>query len=281
LKGFSDGGLFNTEEAALTQAKRLLNDGAHIVDIGGQSTRPGATMLSSEEEIARLKTILPRLRAELPNALLSLDTFYADVVTAFFPNTPIDVVNDVSGGKLDAKILKVVAAYQLPYIVGHLRGTPTTMAAEAASRSHMQPVDFVQGVHSELALQIARAIHAGMYHWNILIDPGIGFAKTTDHCLALLSHLSSFSTLGYPLVIGASRKRFLKDIILGQNNVSPSSTVPPSQIIDSTFPSQNLDLLHASMAASLVPSTAWMIRIHDVSPYAAFCKVSEKIKKNL
>jgi dihydroneopterin aldolase/2-amino-4-hydroxy-6-hydroxymethyldihydropteridine diphosphokinase/dihydropteroate synthase len=216
---FSDGGSFVFVEAALSQAKAMLLSGVSIIDVGGQSTRPGAELVSAEEESARVLPVLKALRKELGEScpILSVDTFYAQVAESAvtLQGGGADIVNDVSGGTMDNNMLPLVARLGVPIILMHMRGTPQTMASFAtyastpssssSSSSSLQqqtPILSVESpssstdiaeskavvdiVRSELLVRVQSALNAGINRWNIILDPGLGFAKTPVHSVALL-----------------------------------------------------------------------------------------------
>jgi dihydropteroate synthase len=200
---FSDGAKY-TGDAAIAHARALLADGADMIDVGGESTRPGATPVSSEEELRR---VLPVVRA-LAGSVVSIDTYKAEVADAAIA-AGATIVNDVSGGLLDPGLLAVVARRDAIVILGHLRGTPATMNAEA------HYADVVTEVRDELAARVAAARAAGVAQARIWIDPGLGFAKHAEHSLAMLAHLDALRSLGRPIVVGASRKSFLASVETG------------------------------------------------------------------
>jgi dihydropteroate synthase len=197
---FSDGGLFLKPEAALAQAKQLVADGATILDVGGESTRPGAARVSIEEEIARVVPVI-----EAINALgveISVDTMNAETARAAIA-AGATIINDVSGGKNDPEIFTVAAETNKPIIVSHWRGHSDQMD----SLNQYQSIG--KEVAAELLEQIQKAQSAGVPESNIIIDPGLGFAKDADQNWQLLDELQELEKLGLPILIGASRKRFI------------------------------------------------------------------------
>ncbi|HEX6835283.1 MAG TPA: dihydropteroate synthase [Polyangia bacterium] len=196
---FSDGGAYGDTAAAIAHGGKLVADGADIVDVGGESTRPGAPPVPVKEEAAR---VLPVVRALAGAVTVSVDKYKAEVAAAAL-DAGAEIVNDVSGGTLDPELYAVVARHRAWVILGHLRGTPAEMAA------HARYTDVVSEVKRELSDRIDAAIAAGVAGARILIDPGLGFAKSGAHNLELLARLGELGALGCPLVIGASRKSFL------------------------------------------------------------------------
>jgi dihydropteroate synthase len=173
--------------------------GADLVDVGGESTRPGASAVSAAEEIARVRPALEALRGRVT---VSIDTCKAEVAEAAL-RAGAELVNDVSGGERDPELLRVAGRYGAAVVVGHMRGVPADMAERARYR------DVVREVVHELGERVARAVEAGVARERILIDPGLGFAKTAEHNLELLGRLEELSALGCAIVVGASRKSFL------------------------------------------------------------------------
>lgn len=199
---FSDGGLHATADAALAQGRALLAAGAAILDIGGESTRPGAAEVPVEEEIARVLPVIAGLAAEAP---VSVDTRKAAVAAAALESGAC-VVNDVSALTFDAALAGVVAAVGVPVILMHAQGRPETMQDDPRYD------DVLIDVYEALELRVAAALAAGIARDRIVIDPGIGFGKTKDHNLALMRGLSLFHGLGLPVMLGVSRKRFIGTI---------------------------------------------------------------------
>ncbi|MEI6800301.1 MAG: dihydropteroate synthase [Pseudomonadota bacterium] len=201
---FSDGGLFLRPEAAVMQA-RLMAAGAEIIDIGGESTRPGAVEVEAAEEIARTAPVIAALRAGGLDLPLSIDTRKASVAEAAL-GAGASWVNDVTALRFDARMAAVVAAHNVPVILMHSIQTPATMQVDPYYD------DVLLDVYDALAARVAAAEAAGIARSNIAVDPGIGFGKTLAHNLALLQRLSLFHNLGLPVLLGASRKRFIGTI---------------------------------------------------------------------
>ena len=198
---FSDGGLFNAPDAALAQARQMAADGADILDIGGESTRPGAAKVEIDEEIARTAPVIAAIRAEM-DVPISIDTRKAQVAKAALA-AGADLVNDVSGFTYDADMGRVTAAAGAPCCLMHSIKTPETMQDDPTYD------DVVLDVYDHLADCVAAAEAEGIRRDQICVDPGIGFGKTLDHNLILLKNLSVFHGLGCAILLGASRKRFI------------------------------------------------------------------------
>ncbi len=197
---FSDGGKFNNEKSALQHAEKLLNEGASIIDIGAQSTRPNATFLSSEEEIARIGKIISLIKKEFPEALISLDTFYAETVKFGF-NEGIDIVNDISGGQFDEKMLDVVAESQLPYVLMHINNSYETMHEKVSF------ADITLSVNQYFSKKTDELLKKGIK--DIILDPGFGFGKTVEDQMKMIDEIEFFDFGNFPLLIGISRKSFI------------------------------------------------------------------------
>ena len=205
---FSDGGKdAGSVEAAVGRALRMREEGAGIIDIGGESTRPGAEEVGEEEELRRVLPVIHGIRARDQEVLLSIDTRREGVARAAV-EAGVDMVNDVSGGRFDSKMLATVAALDVPYIIMHMRGTPQTMTQKQHSTYGPDPVE---EVCRELREAVGRAEEEGVRRWSMLVDPGIGFAKDLDVNLALLRGLDRVSDgmAGLPVLMGVSRKKFI------------------------------------------------------------------------
>ncbi len=201
---FSDGGRFVEHKAAIAHALKLANEGAELVDIGGESTRPGADLVSVDEELARILPILKGLKepGRCFGAKISIDTRKAKVMSAAI-EAGADIINDVSALQYDEDSLDVVARFSGPIILMHGKGDPKTMQDKPVYQ------DVVQEVYDYLAGRIQACGRAGIERSRLVIDPGIGFGKTLEHNLVLLANLEQFADLGAPLLLGASRKRFI------------------------------------------------------------------------
>ena len=239
---FSDGGRFNRADLALNEASRQLRDGAEVLDLGAQSTRPGAVDVGAEEELSRLLPCLQSIRAAHPQVILSVDTFRASVARAAL-EAGADWINDVSGGRRDPAMLSLVADAGCPYVLMHSRGDSQTM--DDCTDYGEQGV--VAGVLHELRLSTDRALQAGLSREQLIWDPGLGFAKTTDQNLQLIRQLDELQQDGIPLLLGPSRKRFI-GAVLDQ----PRSKAR----IWGT----------AAVCARAVEAGVHVVRVHDVGP---------------
>ena len=197
---FSDGGKFNNEKSALLHAEKLLKDGADFIDIGAQSTRPNAEYLSAEEEIRRIGNVISLIKKEFPEALISIDTFYAEVVKFGF-DEGIDVVNDISGGDFDENLLKTVAETKLPYILMHSNSTYQNMH----EKIHYD--DIIVHLNYYFSKKINELQKLGIN--DIILDPGFGFGKTIEDQYKMIDEVQHIGFEKFPLLIGISRKSFI------------------------------------------------------------------------
>ncbi len=237
---FSDGGLWLEPEAAVAHGHSQLDAGADLLDVGGESTRPGASRPEVSEELDRVLPVVTELSAS--GAVVSIDTMRAEVASAAV-RAGASMVNDVSGGQADPDMLGVVADLGVPYVLMHWRGHSSAMQDRATY------ADLVGEVSAELSTSIKAATEAGIDPARIAVDPGLGFAKIGEHNWTLLRRLDELHGLGLPLLVGASRKAFLGAVLeLGGTPRSP------------------LDRDDASAAVSVLAalSGAWCVRVHDV-----------------
>lgn len=197
---FSDGGKFNTEKTALEQTYKMLKEGAEIIDIGPQSTRPNAEFLTAEEEIRRLGNVISSIKKEFPNALISLDTFYAETVKFGF-NKGIDIINDISGGHYDEKMFDAVAETKLPYILMHVNPSYETM------HDKIKFADITLSVNHYFSEKTEELLNKGVK--DIILDPGFGFGKTVEDQMKMIDEVRYLGFGKFPLLIGISRKSFI------------------------------------------------------------------------
>jgi dihydropteroate synthase len=202
---FSDGGRFLDASQAIAHGLAMERDGAAIIDVGGESTRPGAEPVSRERELARVIPVIAGLRAAGCRATISIDTSKAAVAAAAL-SAGAEVVNDVTALRGDPEMADVIAAAQVPCVLMHMRGDPRTMQRDPRYR------DVVEEVREFLAARELDAVARGIAEERIWLDPGIGFGKTVTHNLQLLDRLAEIASLGRPLVIGTSRKTFLGEL---------------------------------------------------------------------
>jgi len=238
---FSDGGRYAHVDAAVAHGVRLREEGAHLIDVGGESTRPGAARVDAETELARVLPVIRELA--LAGVPISIDTTRASVAAASLA-AGASVVNDVSGGLADPTMAAVVADAGCPWVLMHWRGPSDRMRELAVY------VDVVAEVIAELTARIDAALAAGVAADRIIVDPGIGFAKTAEHNWALTAHLDELVALGYPVLFGASRKSYLGVLLAGTDG-----TPRPTDQREA-----------ATIATSLlaVAAGAWGVRVHEV-----------------
>ncbi len=195
---FSDGGKYTTIEQAVSRARQMIEEGADIIDVGGESTRPGYAMISDDEEIARVVPVIKALKKEC-NALISIDTYKAAVAEAAI-EAGADIINDIWGAKYEPTIAAVAAKWDVPIILMHNRN-------EASYRN------FWLDVKDDINASIQIALDAGVHKDRIWLDPGIGFAKTAAHNIEMMQHLEDFVALGYPVLLGTSRKSLIGKVL--------------------------------------------------------------------
>ncbi|WP_083582378.1 dihydropteroate synthase [Chryseobacterium limigenitum] len=197
---FSDGGKFNNGKSALFHAEKLLKDGAEIIDIGPQSTRPNAEFLSSDEEIKRIGTLISQIKKKFPEAFISLDTFYAETVKFGF-NEGIDIINDISGGQYDEKMFDTAAETKLPYILMHVNPSYETM------HDKIKFEDITLEINRYFSEKTNELLEKGVN--DIILDPGFGFGKTVEDQMKMIDEVKYFGFEKFPLLIGISRKSFI------------------------------------------------------------------------
>jgi len=246
---FSDGGRFQSVEAAVAHARGMISAGAELVDIGGESSRPGSTPVGESEQISRVVPVIRRIRAESA-ILISIDTTRAAVAGAAL-DAGADIVNDITAGRDDPALLPLVASRKVPVILMHMRGTPLTMQNNPAYD------DVVTDVKKFLFERLSYAKSIGIDPADVLLDPGIGFGKTTRHDLQLLSRLGELDSLGCPLVVGSSRKKFI-GAITGESGERVFGT--------------------AATVAWAAANGAAVVRVHDLAAMAAVVKMVRAIR---
>ncbi|WP_071188139.1 dihydropteroate synthase [Trichormus sp. NMC-1] len=251
---FSDGGKFNTVSAALNQAQAMVAAGADIIDIGGQSTRPGAEQITLTQELDRVLSVLQVIRPEIAIPI-SVDTTRANVAKAAVLSGA-DIVNDISGGTFDPEMLSTVANLDVPIMLMHIRGTPQTMQQQTDYQ------DLIGDIYSFLSQQINAAIAAGIQHDKIIIDPGIGFAKNYEQNLEIFRRLQTLKMLNCPILVGASRKSFIGKIL---NQPDPQARVWGT----------------AAACSAAIFNGADILRVHDVSEMRQVALVADAIYRQV
>lgn len=252
---FSDGGLHQNVDAALLQAEMMIADGANIIDVGGESTRPGADPVPKDEQIRRVAPVIRALHQAHPQVLISIDTTLSAVAEEAC-HSGASIINDISAGLADSNMLGMAAANDLPIILMHMQGAPKSMQD--------QPYydDVVAEVIDALQQRVDAAIKFGIKLENIAIDPGIGFGKRKQDNIDLLAHLHRFVELGFPVLLGTSRKRFMGSIC---------HVTEPTELVIATAVTTGLGVM----------AGVQMFRVHDVKANRQAADVAWAIKQAL
>lgn len=256
---FSDGGRWAEPDAAIAHGRDLVADGADLLDIGGESTRPGATRPLVEEELGRVVPVIAGL-AEA-GAVVSVDTMRAEVAEAAL-RAGATIVNDVSGGLADPRILSVAADAQATYVAMHWRAHSEHMRDFAV---YDGPGGVVAAVVEELSRRVDAALAAGIAPDRIVVDPGLGFAKEAEHNWELIAGLDRLACLGYPILVGASRKSFLGALLRGPDG--------------SPRPVDGRENANTALTALLARSPVWALRVHDVRASCDALRVAARLEE--
>ena len=248
---FSDGGDMHSMEKVLNQVKLFVSNGADVIDLGAQSTRPGAIEIGSKKEIKRLIPYLKKIRSEFPEILISIDTFNSEVAYEALLNGA-NWINDVSGGRRDKEILDVVSEFSCPYVITHSRGNSQNMNKMSNYNNLLK--DIILSLDSLTKKALKRNIQPDKIIW----DPGIGFSKNTNQNIEILRNLDLFKNFNFPILIGASRKRFIGDIL---NEVNPKY--------------RDIGTLAISCLCSQL--NIHLVRVHNVGINFQVLKVADKI----
>ena len=248
---FSDGGKFFSPEDAISHASKLIGQGADIIDIGGESTRPGAEQISESEELSRVIPVIEKIRFENPKKLISIDTTKASVAKHAI-EVGADIINDVSGLSFDNNMIDTVARFNTPVIIMHMKGNPQNMQLNPEYK------DIVNEILDFFKKKIKIAIQSGINRKMIILDPGIGFGKTVEHNFELLSRLNELNVLELPIMIGPSRKSF----------IGITLDLPPEDRIEGT----------AAAVSAGVMNGASIVRVHDVKSMKRVIKIIDKIR---
>jgi len=249
---FSESGLYFDKSTAIKRAIQIVEDGADIIDIGGESTRPGSEPVSLEEELRRTMPVIEALAKEI-KVPISIDTYKAEVAKRAL-GAGASMVNDISGLRFDTGMSKIVSEYEVPVVIMHIKGTPKNMQQNPVYEALMPEImDYFR-------FGIRLAMESGIAEDRIIIDPGIGFGKTFEHNLEILNNLHEFTLLEKPLLVGPSRKAFIGKI-LGDAAVT-----------------DRLEGSAAAVAVSII-NGANIVRVHDVNEMVKVAKVADAIKK--
>ncbi|MCK5695988.1 MAG: dihydropteroate synthase [Desulfobacula sp.] len=255
---FSDGGKFNTLETAVNQGIKLVGDGAHILDIGGESSKPFATSVSEFEELDRVIPVIENLskRIDVP---ISIDTVKA-VVAREALNAGASIINDISAFEKDPAMADLAAQRGVPVVLMHMKGTPETMQV------YPNYNDLMLEITNYLKSRADNAMERGIQRKNIILDPGIGFGKTVEHNLVLINHLEKITALGFPVLMGPSRKSFIQNI-LSKNSKTP---------VEANNIKAEYGTL-AAVAASILKG-AHIVRVHDIEKVKPFTRIIDSIR---
>ncbi|MDC0445838.1 dihydropteroate synthase [Candidatus Pelagibacter sp.] len=248
---FSDGGKFNKESKGLKHALEMFNSGANIIDVGGESTRPGSKAINNKLEWKRIEKIIKLISKKIP---ISLDTRKSEVMKKGIKHG-IKIINDVSGLNYDSETVNVLKKYKTPFVIQHSQGTPEKMQNKPSYKNELLDIyDFFED-----KIKFLKKI--GIKHSNIIIDPGIGFGKNLKHNISLIRNISIFHSLGFPILVGNSRKRFIKEIAKKNDTTSRLGGTISSSIY-------------------LMTQGVQILRIHDVNELLQAIKVFKEILKN-
>ena len=248
---FSDGGKFFSPEVAISHASKLITQGADIIDIGGESTRPGAEQVSESEELKRVIPVIEKIRTDNPTILISIDTTKASVAKHAV-EAGADIINDVSGLSFDNNMIGIVESFNIPVVIMHMKGNPQNMQLNPKYK------DIVNEILDFFKMKIKMAIQSGLNRSMIILDPGIGFGKTVEHNFELLSRLNEFNVLELPIMIGPSRKSF----------IGITLDLPPEDRVEGT----------AAAVSAGVMNGASIVRVHDVKSMKRVVRIIEKIR---
>ena len=246
---FYDGGLYNNTDRALAQTEKMLLEGATFIDVGGASSKPGAVEISADEELARVLPVIEELHKTFPETLISIDTYRSDVAKQAVA-AGAAMVNDISGGNLDAKMLKTVGALGVPYVAMHMQGTPQNMQDKPSYDT------ILTDIRSFFAAKIDAAYKAGIH--DIIIDPGFGFGKTLEHNYSLLKNISSIQMDGIPMLIGVSRKSMIHKLL----QIEVADALNGTSVLNTVALQQGAQIL----------------RVHDVKEAHQAVQLIEKLK---
>lgn len=249
---FYDGGRYQSEKAVLQRAEEILDQGAMIIDIGAVSTRPGAMEVSAEAEIERLLPAVKAIRKRFPDAVLSIDSYRSEVIFRIAGETGDCIVNDISGGTMDAQMFETVAKLRLPYILMHMQGTPQTMQQNPAYQ------DVINDILLDLSEKVNTLKLLGVN--DIIIDPGFGFGKNLEHNFELLNRLDSFRLFELPLMVGLSRKTMIWKLL----EITPQESMNGTTVLNTLALMGGADIL----------------RVHDVREAMEAIRLVSKLKQS-
>ncbi len=246
---FYDGGRYNCESSILDRAIQIINEGAAIIDLGAYSTRPGAKNVSAEEEYERMAPAVEILRKNFPEAILSIDTFRAEVARKIVEQFGACIINDISGGTIDEEMFGTVADLKVPYIMMHIQGTPQTMQKNPQYDNLMEDISLFFSQRIEQLKQLGVE--------DVILDPGFGFGKTIDHNYEIVANLDHFQQFNLPILAGLSRKSMIYKFLGG----SPETSLNGTSILNTMCLERGANIL----------------RVHDVKEAVVCVKLVEKV----
>lgn len=248
---FYDGGQFNSETSILNQVAKMIDEGATFIDLGANSSKPKADFVSEEEEIARLLPVVELILKHFPDTLLSIDTFRSEIARVSLENGAA-IINDISAGALEEKMFEIIARYQVPYVMMHMKGTPQTMT------SLTQYEDIVKEMLFYFSEKIAKARSYGIN--DLILDPGFGFAKTLEQNYEVLQKLELFQNVELPILVGISRKSMVYKVLNSSANDALNGTTV-------------LNTIALTKGASI-------LRVHDVKEAVESIKLYERMERS-
>lgn len=249
---FYDGGKYLSKKAIYEQVHKMVKEGVDIIDVGGFSSRPSATMIPAKEEIQRIKMGLEIIRSIYPDICLSIDTYRSEVAEIAVNDFDVQIINDISAGELDVKMFKTVAKLKVPYIMMHMRGNPENMQNKTKYN------DLINDIFKYFADKISRLKSIGVA--DIILDPGFGFSKNLDQNFELLQRLNEFSIAALPLLVGFSRKSMIYKLL----DITPDESLNGTTV---------LNVLALTNGANI-------LRVHDVKPAKQAVSLYLKMNKN-
>ena len=248
---FYDGGVYSNNEKIITQTKKMLDEGAAIIDIGGQSSRPGAKQIDPKKELSIVLPAIKLLKNRFPNIIISIDTFWSEVAKECV-NQGANIINDISAGEIDKNMFNIVSELQVPYIMMHMQGRPNNMQNNPCYKN------IIQEIQNFFNKKISELQNKGFN--NIIIDPGIGFGKSITHNYKLINNIQSLKELGFPVLIGASRKSMIYNVL----NIDAQEALNGTTVINTLA----------------LENGANMLRVHDVKEAIECVKIVKFAKNN-
>ena len=248
---FYDGGVYSNNEKIITQTKKMLDEGAAIIDIGGQSSRPGAKQIDPKKELSIVLPAIKLLKNRFPNIIISIDTFWSEVAKECV-NQGANIINDISAGEIDKNMFNIVSELQVPYIMMHMQGRPNNMQNNPCYKN------IIQEIQKFFNKKISELQNKGFN--NIIIDPGIGFGKSITHNYKLINNIQSLKELGFPVLIGASRKSMIYNVL----NIDAQEALNGTTVINTLA----------------LENGANMLRVHDVKEAIECVKIVKFAKNN-